>query len=451
MKRTAVLVVFAVVLAWPGSAGAHRPGRLRGLTTARPMLVALQPGVEVTPLLSAGDRVDDDFQYTGVPDGIGAYASGDRLEVFTNHELSYRYGDPAYARVSHLTLDASGAAIAGSYLVDGSEGYEYFCSSTLDVIDGVPWYFTGEEWIGTRRGGMSIAIDTTTGVVRETPQFGRMNHENVVPLHGLARAAFFLSEDSFRLRSQAYAHFSASFADGIAGRGRFAVWVPDDQGDGDPSANDLAKGETLAGRFVTIPHVERYTGLQLNAVSEALGSFNFVRIEDAANDPDTPGIVYFADTGDARSDSRHGRLYRMTIDPEHPRLATLEVVLDGDDGDDLVNPDNLGISDRALVIQEDRNSVRSGYARVLVYDLASGTLTAVARLDPPAAVIERGGGPGVWESSGAVDVSDFFGPGSWLVNVQAHDTAVLQQGIDLELDSARGERGQLILLRIPNS
>jgi hypothetical protein len=141
----------------------------------------------------------------------------------------------------------------------------------------------------------------------------------------------------------------------------------------------------------------------------------------------------------------------MTIDPEHPRRATLEVVLDGDAGDDLVNPDNLGINDRSLVIQEDRNDTASGYARVLVYDLASGTLTAVARLDPPAAVIERGGGPGVWESSGVVDVSDFFGPGSWLLNVQAHHTSVLQQGIDLVLDSAKGQRGQLILIRIPGT
>jgi hypothetical protein len=453
MKRTAViLVAFVMVVTWPGWAAGHRPDRIGGLTTARPMLVALEPGVDIVPLLSAGDRVGDDFQYTGVPDGIGAYRGDDgRLEVFTNHEMSYDWGDPAYARVSHLTLDASGAAVAGSYLVDGTEGYEYFCSSTLDVIDGHPWYFTGEEWIGAAHGGISIAIDITTGEVHETPQFGKLNHENVVPLHGLSRAAFFLSEDSFRLRSQAYTYFSGSFADGIAGRGRFAVWVPDDPGDGDPSANDLEKGETLAGRFVTIPHVERFDGKELNDVSEALGSFNFVRIEDAANDPDTPGVVYFADTGANKADSKHGRLYRMTMDPAHPRRATLEVVLDGDAGDDLVNPDNLGISDRALVIQEDRNSVASGYARVLVYDLDAGTLTAVARLDPPAAVIERGGGRGVWESSGAVDVSGFFGPGSWLVTVQAHDTAILQQGIDLELDSAKGERGQLVLIRIPGT
>jgi hypothetical protein len=72
-------------------------------------------------------------------------------------------------------------------------------------------------------------------------------------------------------------------------------------------------------------------------------------------------------------------------------------------------------------------------------------------LDPPQAVIERGGGPGVWESSGAVDASAFFGPGSWLLNVQAHGTRIMQQGIDLELDSAPGQRGQLVLLTIPGS
>jgi hypothetical protein len=455
MKRLAGRIILAIMVAsaipaWTG-AQAEQVDRAPG-TSARPMIVPLQPGVEITPLLNAGDRVGDDFQYTGVPDGIGVYRSADdRLEVLTNHEMSYLWGDPAFARVSHLTLDPTGAVLDGSYVVDGTEGYEYFCSSTLDLIDGHPWYFTGEEWIGTARGGISIAIDVLSGEVTETPQFGKMNHENVVPLHGLARAAMFLAEDSFRLRSQAYAYFAGSFADAIAGDGRFAVWVPDDRGDGDPSTDDIEKGDILSGRFVTIPHVERYTGLQLNAEAEALGSFNFVRIEDAANDPADPGVVYFADTGAKKSETKSGRLYRMSIDPAHPRRATLEVVLDGDAGDDIVNPDNLGISARALVIQEDRNDTASGFARIQVYDLASGTLAAVARLDPSEGAIERGGGPGVWESSGVVDVSDFFGPGTWLVNVQAHDTSILQQGIDLTVDSAKGERGQLALLTLPGT
>ena len=34
---------------------------------------------------------------------------------------------------------------------------------------------------------MSIAINAITGRVLETPQFGALNHENVVPVKGLAR------------------------------------------------------------------------------------------------------------------------------------------------------------------------------------------------------------------------------------------------------------------------
>ncbi|MGZ8651370.1 MAG: hypothetical protein ACXWX5_04240 [Actinomycetota bacterium] len=451
MKRLLTVLVgtFAMMSVWSGPAMANQAAG--GAARGRPMLVALQPGVEITPIINSGDPVGDDFQYTGVPDGIGVYESAsDRLEVFTNHELSYRYGDPAWSRVSHLTLDADGGVVSASYAVDGTERYEYFCSSTMAMIDGVPWYFTGEEWFASPRGGMSIAVNALTGKVRNTPQFGSLNHENVVPVQGLDRAVFYLSEDSFRLRSQAYAYFADDFPAAIHGDGAFAVWVPDDQGDGDPSTNDIDEGQTLSGRFVNIPHADRYTGLQLNEKAEALGSFNFIRIEDAATDASTPGVVYFADTGANKAESKHGRLYRMTFDPANPRHATLEVVLDGDAGDDIVNPDNLGIDERVLLIQEDRNDTASGYNRVLMLDLTSGALTPVARLDPSPAVIERSG-PGAWESSGVVDVSAFFGPGAWLLSVQAHHTSVLQQGLDLGINSAKGQRGQLVLLRIPGS
>ena len=89
--------------------------------------------------------------------------------------------------MSHLTLNSGAEVAAASYVVDGTERYEYFCSSTLDMLDGVPWYLTGEEWFASPKGGMSVAINVLTGRVRETPQFGALNHENVVPMHGMAR------------------------------------------------------------------------------------------------------------------------------------------------------------------------------------------------------------------------------------------------------------------------
>jgi hypothetical protein len=125
-------------------------------------------------------------------------------------------------------------------------------------------------------------------------------------------------------------------------------------------------------------------------------------------------------------------------------------VLDAAAGDDIFSPDNLGISDRALVIQEDRNWSRSGFNRVLVYDLASGSLSAAARADPPQEIIDTEG-PGNWETSGVIDASAYFGPGWWLLDVQAHDFNVGVPGPSLEPDSARGEGGQLVRVYIPGT
>jgi hypothetical protein len=423
-------------------------------TDAEPQLVPVADGVVVTPILTAGDVVGGDFQFTGVPDGIGVYENSDgQLEVYVNHELAHEWGDVSDARIDHLTLNRNGKVIRAGYALDGTEGFQYFCSSTLELIRRVPWYFTGEEWIGAPKGGTSIALNTLTGAYVETPQFGKLNHENVVPVKGMDLAVLFLSEDSFQNRSQGYAYFADSFPKALEGDGVLRVFVPNDPGDGEPSANDIVKGDTMRGRFVAIPDAERYTGTELNEVTEALTPFNFIRVEDAISDPADPGVVYLNDTGSYRktSDLNAGRLYRFTFDPKHPRRATLEVILDGDGGDPILNPDALGLSGNTLMIQEDHNHYDTPSARVWAYDRDTGSLTVVARTDPTRSAVRRAGGKGVWESSGVVDVSRYFGKGYWLLDVQAHYTKVEQQGLDLVIDSDEGEGGQLILLYAPGT
>ena len=94
MRRLAMVLVAAVAATsvWAGSATANRGSR--GATPARPMLVALEPGVEITPLINSGDHVGDAFQYTGVPDGIGIYQSA-----------------PADSKCSRTTNSPTGTAI----------------------------------------------------------------------------------------------------------------------------------------------------------------------------------------------------------------------------------------------------------------------------------------------------------------------------------------------------
>ena len=373
-------------------------------TTARPQLVALAPGVTITPILTAGDVVGN-FQFTGVPDGMGVYENADgRLVAFVNHELAHEWGDVSDARVSRIVLNANAKVVRGGYALDGTEGYQYFCSGTLAYVGSHPWYFAGEEWIGSPKGGIAVGINAETGRVVELPQFGALNHENVVPIDGMAQSMVFLSEDSFRNRSQAYAYFADSLGGAIRDQGKLAAFVPNDPGDGDPSANDLPLGSSMKGRFVTVPHADRYGGLALNEATEKLTPFNFVRIEDATADPSAPGVLYFSDSGSYRptADVTRGRIYRLTMNPANPRRATLEVVLDGDASDPILNPDNLGIAGSTLMIQEDHNRAPGRYNEVWAYDLAQDTLTAIARTDPTVggspvvAARESGSRPASW-------------------------------------------------------
>jgi hypothetical protein len=54
--------------------------------------------------------------------------------------------------------------LAGKYLFNGNlvaEGFERFCSATLETINGTPYYFTGEEAVGAGRDGTSIVMRPT--------------------------------------------------------------------------------------------------------------------------------------------------------------------------------------------------------------------------------------------------------------------------------------------------
>ncbi len=271
----------------------------------------------------------------------------------------------------------------------------------------------------------------------------------------MSQLVFFLSEDGGPRKSQVYTYTSDSLRGALRGNGSLRVFVPTSGTDADPSPADITAGEVISGSMVRIPQNQNSDPFELERAAQAAGAFDFIRVEDAVADPQNPGVVYFSDTGAGRLDrgqeTRAGRIYRLEMDPADPTRATLEVVLDGDAGDDMINPDNLGIAGRNLVIQEDHNNAKYGYNRVLVYDTVDHTLRAVARTDPSAHLIAAGGGPGVWESSGIVDASAWFGRGWWLLTVQAHGSNRRQPGLSGTVDSAVGEGGQILKVYIPGT
>jgi hypothetical protein len=80
------------------------------------------------------------------------------------------------------------------------------------------------------------------------------------------------------------------------------------------------------------------------------------------------------------------------------------------------------------------------------YDLATGDLTVVAKVDSsqdPAAK------QGEWESSGIINASRVFGPGAFLIDVQAHTIFVDKTTVGTT--TYKREGGQLLLLRIPGT
>jgi hypothetical protein len=435
-----------------------------GFETAKPpQLVPMLPDVVVDPILSAGDTIGG-YQMSGIPDGLGAYKSGgDQLTILMNHEFGRSFPLPPVnpgtdARISRITIDRkTRQVVAASYAFTGTEGFERFCSSTLEVIKGTPYYFTGEEAIplpgqppGPAHDGSSIVMNAETGTWTETPWFGHFQHENVTPVLRLSKFMVVSPEDDFRAPpafsptpSHLYAYIADRFEDALSGdpaHGSLYVWRALDL-----SKTNLVKGETIPGKFVPLTQAENANSTVLKAAAIAKGAFRFARLEDAAVAYQTSSRVYFADTGKAGENTLDGRVYQLDIDPSDPTSASLTLLLDAT-VDDFRNPDNLGTSPQSLMIQEDReNPNRVQYSRILRYDFNDQSLTPVARVNTTVGL------PGSWESSGIIWAGNLLGDHWWLTDVQAHGTFVAQPGPTLVPNSSSGEDGQLQALFVPKS
>jgi hypothetical protein len=159
----------------------------------------------------------------------------------------------------------------------------------------------------------------------------------------------------------------------------------------------------------------------------------------------------------------NGRIFKLVLDPsDETHVLSLSILVEGDPlgpasaGNPafIHNPDNVETTGSSVLFQEDPGS-QNQYtasnpagttARVWRYDLGSGTLSVAARVnqagDPAAA-------QGSWESSGIVDASDAFGPGAFLLDVQAH--TILMDVQQVGTLTFKREGGQLLLLRIPGA
>jgi hypothetical protein len=215
--------------------------------------------------------------------------------------------------------------------------------------------------------------------------------------------------------------------------------------------------------------------------------FDFVRVEDIAYDkrPGMGNVVYVVDSGRGTAGvsqagrSTNGRVWKMVLDPEDPtRVTSLSIAVEGDDNPvktlgEVHQPDNIETTQTGLLLAEDPGSSQQFIAADqglpnattarLWYVPFSGTPQVVVKIDQsadggPTDVDGRPAGNwGAWETTGIVDASAAFGPGAFLINVQAHTLWVEKAlGPDTFIDANsdpdftyKREGGQLLLLRIP--
>jgi len=211
--------------------------------------------------------------------------------------------------------------------------------------------------------------------------------------------------------------------------------------------------------------------------------FQFVRVEDIAYDkrPGMGNVVYIVDSGRGSSGqgagiSTNGRVWRMELDPTNPKsVLSLTVFVEGDDTPvktttEVRQPDNIESTISGLLITEDPGSSQQfapsdagATTAALWYVPFSGAPVIVAKVDQsadgPIGPTDVDGRPagrlGAWETSGIVDASEAFGPGMFLITVQAHTLWVASAPGDDNFAPAgpdftyKREGGQLLLLYIP--
>ena len=390
--------------------------------------------VKMFTLISTDDTIagSPNFVYGGAPDGQGFLKNpdGTGYVMLTNHENTWA--------VSRVYLDKTLKPVKGEYIVDTDGGMFRLCSGTMATPEehGFPratFLTTGESNVNA----MTHAIDpfgtaNPKDQSRVKPALGKFSGENAVPLPKTAypnKTVIILGED--------------------AGNGQVYLYVSDVAGDLENGKlyalrrtnknqieTNMTKGSVYDVEFVEVPNAKNLTGTEMENLNSTLGSIQFARVEDldyrkggGANGRE----VYFVATGisGAPEKTYWGRMYRLKMDANNPLTGKLEVVSDGadDPGKDIINPDNLCVTDNFVYIQEDGDSFFTGATHnswIWQYNIATGVkkpfmemknrTMAGTKYNPTSDTRF-----GLWEHGAMIDVSDIIGvPGAFTINIHAH-------------------------------
>jgi len=479
-----------------------------GYLTDEDPLIAFNAGApaasQVRAIINSGEVVDG-VLFAGIPDGVGiAPGEAGTAEVYVAHEETtvpfFGSADFQDASVTHLTLSTRpgmrGAVLHAEIAISADNGYLRFCSAAMvgpaegfddyvfwtgeesnDIVDIQPGQpFTPDPSITPQRqAGYAVALNTDSGDFAHITGMGRLNHENTIALPDYRGIVLLTTDDTFSGPSAQLYMYTARNQDAVFNdTGRLMAFQvtgtqdgpvdPDDAFNGANDYLDLQPGDEFSGQFIRVPSRVADGTLRnetpqggLEDWSNDNNIFQFIRLEDLAYDKNDPNVVYVADTGRTRvvpdattgrlvrgpsgtdGFADNGRIFKMVFDPVDPtKVLSLTVFADGDaPGSDvyvpMINPDNVDTSANSLMVQEDSDD-----AQIWQYGFASGVWTAIAHVTDPEG-----------ESSGIVDASPWYGPGTWLLTVQGHGVNIAEEQVGDVL--FKRENGQLLLMRVPGS
>ncbi len=394
---------------------------------------AFASSVSAYTLISSSDTIpgSPNFVFGGAPDGQGFLKNpdGSGYVMVTNHENTWA--------VSRVYLDKKLNPVKGDYIVNTDGGMFRLCSGTLATPEehgfAKPVFLTTGE---SNVNAMTHAIDPlatadASNQTRVKPALGKFSGENSVPLPKDAypgKTVIILGEDAGN--GQVYLYVSNTVGD--LDNGKLYVLRRNNLNQIETS---MTKGNTYDVEFVEVPNAKNLTGAEIENLNPTLKSIQFARVEDldyrkggGANGRE----LYFVATGVAGQPEKTywGRMYRIKLNATNPLLGTLEVVEDGDlnPGIEMINPDNVCVTNNYVYIQEDGDSFFPGASHnslIWQYDIATGTKKRFLDLRNKVAATKFNPTNdqrfATWEHGAMIDISETVGePNTFLINIHAH-------------------------------
>ena len=473
LAAAAAVAVGSSLLLPAGLAQARGLRTITGPSSSQsPFLIPTAPGVSTEALLSVGDSAANGYRLVGIPDGLGAFDNGDgTITVVMNHELGATKGvvrahGSKGSFVSRWVIRKSDhKVLSGSDLIRrimfrnpdgtytaGTTAIDRMCSADLPLRSAFYNARTGKGYNGRlfmngeeAATGRAFAHEQN-GTSWDLPDLGRFAWENSLANPSTGDKTVVIGTDD-STPGQVYVYVGAKKATGnaiekagLTGGELYGITTPGFTDEYDPATgNGVAGFEPKAFTLSGLGNVGGLDAAGLQALSESKGVTEWWRPEDGAWDTKNPNVFYFNTT--AKFDGT-SRLWKLTFrNVRHPELGgKVTRLLDGTEGQHMLDNMAAANNGKQLILNEDPGNT-AYLASVYSYNLRSDKLTKVAEHDPSRFV--EGGSQFLTideESSGTIDVSRFFGRGSYLITTQAHMAMA---------DPELVENGQLQIIRVP--